>query len=104
MELLFWGLILSMYKGFIKCGPLKKGALALANLCCPLLNTFFFMGTLVLFFYQTDYIQGIAAGLGAGNVLMFIVLFVGLNGLVEAAACFVAGSAVSQALKRVMKH
>ena len=93
-----------VYKGFIKCGPLKKGALALANLCCPLLNTFFFMGTLVLFFYQTDYIQGIAAGLGAGNVLMFIVLFVGLNGLVEAAACFVAGSAVSQALKRVMKH
>ena len=93
-----------LYQGFIKCGPLKKGALALANLCCPLLNTFFFMGTLVLFFYQTDYIQGIAAGLGAGNVLMFIVLFVGLNGLVEAAACFVAGSAVSQALKRVMKH
>ena len=93
-----------LYQGFLKCGPLKKGAVVLANLCCPLLNTFFFMGTLVLFFYQTDYVQGIATELGAGNFLMFIVLFVGLNGLVEAAACFVAGSAVSQALKKVMKH
>lgn len=93
-----------LYQGFFKCGPLKKGALALANLCCPLLNTLFFMGTLVLFFYQTEYVQGIAVGLGAGNFLTFIVLFVGLNGLVEAAACFVAGSAVSQALKKVVKH
>ncbi|MCI8300512.1 MAG: ECF transporter S component [Lachnospiraceae bacterium] len=93
-----------LYQVFLKCGPLKKRALTLANLCCPLLNTLFFMGTLTLFFYQSEYIQGIAAGLGASNPLVFILLFVGVNGLVEAAVCFVAGSAVSQALKKVVKR
>lgn len=93
-----------MYQGFLKCAPLKKVSLALANLCCPLLNTLFFMGTLTVFFYQSEYVQGIAATLGAKNPLVFILLFVGINGLVEAAACFVAGSAISQALKKVVKH
>ena len=76
----------------------------LANLCCPILNTLFFMGTLVLFFYQTDYIQGMAQGMGARNPLIFVLLFVGVNGMVEALACFVAGSAISQALKKVVRH
>lgn len=93
-----------LYQAFIKFHPLKKVSVVLANLCCPLLNTLFFMGTLTLFFYHTEYIQGIAAGLGAGNPLIFILLFVGVNGLIEAAACFAAGSAVSQALKKVTRR
>lgn len=93
-----------LYQGLLKCGPLKKVSLAIANLCCPLLNTLFFMGTLTVFFYQSEYVQGIAAALGAKNPLVFILLFVGINGLVETAACFVAGSAISQALKKVVKH
>lgn len=93
-----------LYQAFQKWSPLKKISLTLANLCCPLLNTLFFMGTLTVFFYQSDYIQGIAASLGARNPLAFILLFVGVNGFVEAAACFVVGSAVSQALKKVIKH
>ncbi|MEY8391735.1 ECF transporter S component [Lachnospiraceae bacterium 45-W7] len=93
-----------LYQGLLKCGPLKKASLTIANLCCPLLNTLFFMGTLTLFFYQSEYVQGIAAALGAQNPLAFILLFVGINGLVEAAACFVAGSAISQALKKVVRH
>lgn len=93
-----------LYQGFLKVGPLKKISVILANLCCPLLNTLFFMGTLTLFFYQSEYIQGIAKGMGAGNPLVFILLFVGINGLVEAAVCFVAGSAISQALNTVIRH
>lgn len=93
-----------LYQVFLKSSLLKKVSVALANLCCPLMNTLFFMGTLTLFFYQTDYIQGIAQGMGAGNPLIFILLFVGVNGLVEAVACFVAGSAISQALKKVVKR
>ncbi len=92
------------YQAFLKWGSLKRISLPLANLCCPLLNTLFFMGTLTVFFYQSDYVQGIAASLGAKNPLVFILLFVGVNGLVEAAACFVVGSAVSQALKKVIRH
>lgn len=93
-----------LYQAFLRCNPLKKISVVLANLCCPLLNTLFFMGTLTLFFYQTEYIQGIAEGMGAGNPLIFVLLFVGINGLVEAAACFVVGSAISQALKKVVRH
>lgn len=93
-----------LYQAFLRCNPLKRVSVVLANLCCPLLNTLFFMGTLTLFFYQTEYVQGIAEGLGAGNPLIFILLFVGVNGLVEAAACFVVGSAISQALKKVVKR
>ena len=62
------------------------------------------MGTLTLFFYRTEYIQGIAQSMGAGNPFIFVILFVGVNGVVEAVACFVAGSAISQALKKVVKR
>lgn len=93
-----------LYQVFQKSNPLKKVSVVLANLCCPLLNTLFFMGTLTIFFYQTEYIQGIAEGMGAGNPLIFVLLFVGVNGVVEAVACFVAGSAISQALNKVVRH
>ena len=45
--------------------PANKFSHYVASLACPLLNTFFFMGFLCLFFYNTDYIQGIVSGLGA---------------------------------------
>ena len=98
-------ILMGWLTGFLyQSSLLKKISLALANLCCPLLNTLFFMGTLTAFFYQSEYVQGIASALGAKNPLVFILLFVGINGLVEAAACFVVGSAISQALKKVIKH
>ena len=37
------------------------------------------------------------------NVFAFIVAFVGVNGLIEAAVCFVVGSAISKALLVVLK-
>ena len=46
-----------LYQAFLRCNPLKKISVVLANLCCPLLNTLFFMGTLTAFFYQTEYVQ-----------------------------------------------
>lgn len=92
-----------IYTGIRKCG-VKKISAAIASLCCPVLNTLFFMGTLVLFFYQTEFIQSLAQQLGAKNPLVFVVLFVGVNGLIETIVCFVAGTAVSEALGRVTKH
>ena len=55
----------------------------LAALFVPLLNTFFFMMTLILCFYHTDFIQSFVNALGASNAFMFVILFVGINGLVE---------------------
>lgn len=91
-----------LYQRLSKNTTAKKFACSVSNLCCPLLNTAFFMGTLCLCFYNTDYIQSFAATLGAGNAFVFILLFVGINGLIEATSCFIAGSAVSKALLTIL--
>ena len=70
----------------------------IACLACPLLNTLFFMTTLMLLFGQTDLIQGYMAQLGVYNPFLFVLAFVGINGLVEALACFFIGTAVAKAL------
>lgn len=92
-----------IYQGLQKVKPVRKISVVIANLCGPLLNTFFFMGTLIGLFYQTEYIQGLAESMGASNALAFVVAFVGVNGVVEAAVCFVVGSAVSKALLTVLR-
>lgn len=92
-----------IYQGLKKAKSLKKAAVVIANLIGPILNTVFFMGTLVLLFYRTEYIQGIAETLGASNALAFVLAFVGLNGVIEALACFIVGSAISRALQAALK-
>ena len=73
-----------------------------ASLSGALLNTLFFMTTLCLCFYHTEYIQGFASALGAGTVLLFIVLFVGVQGLVEAALCTVVGAGVGKGVRHAL--
>jgi len=87
-----------LFAGLRKSNMNKNAAIAITNLVGPLLNTIFFMGALVLFFYNTEYIQGFASMLGTNNVISFVIAFVGINGLVEAAASFIVGTAVSKAL------
>lgn len=60
-----------------------------------LLNTIFFMSTLVLLFGNTEYVQGL---MGGKNVLLFIVTFVGVNAVVEMCVCCFATGAVGSAL------
>ena len=73
-----------------------------ASLSAPLLNTVFFMGYIVLAFYQTEYVQGLVAAKGATNPLMFIVLLVGVQGLIEAVVCSVAGTAVARGIHKAL--
>ena len=82
----------------------KNASYFIACLACPLLNTVLFMSSLILFFYNTDYVQGLAASLGASNPLIFVILFVGIQGAIEAAACTVLGSAVSRTLAAALKR
>lgn len=79
-------------------GRPRNWAFGLCALLAPLLNTLFFMTTLCLFFYNSDFIQSIAAKLGAGNVFVFVGLFVGVQGLVEAAVCFVLSGILARVL------
>lgn len=69
-----------------------------ASLACPFLNTLFFMTGLVVLFYNTDYIQSFVTALGVSNPFTFVLLFVGINGLVEAIVCFLISGVVSRGL------
>lgn len=69
---------------------------AAASLAGPVLNTAFFMGTLVACFYSTEYIQGPAQSMGAANPFTFVALFVGVQGIVEAVVGFLACTAISK--------
>lgn len=92
-----------IFKGLRQTKLNKQVSISISCLAGPLLNTVLFMSVLCLCFYNTEYIQGFVGQLGASNVLLFIVGFVGINGLVEAIACFVAGTAISIALAAALK-
>lgn len=61
------------------------------------------MSAVVLIFYRTEYIQGFVQALGVSNPFTFVVAFVGVQGLIEAAVCFVIAGAVSRALGAALK-
>ena len=75
----------------------------LGAVSAPLLNTLFFMGYIVLVFYPSDYDQALVTKLGAANPVMFVVLLVGVQGLVEAAACGILGGILGKTLDKVLK-
>lgn len=71
--------------------------------CAPFLNTLFFMGYIVLVFYQTAYVQNLVAAKGAANPLMFVVLLVGVQGLIETLVCTITGGAVGKGVSVALK-
>ena len=93
LEGLLCGLIFQALKK-----SMKNGAYLVASLSCPLLNTLFFMTSLVVVFYNTEYIQGFVSALGVSNPFTFVVAFVGVQGLIEAVVCFVLAGAISRTL------
>lgn len=66
----------------------------------PVLNTVLFTGGLVLFFYNTEYIQGFVTALGATNPLMFAALFVGVAAVLEAVVGGVVATALAMGVSR----
>ena len=70
-------------------------------LLTPVFNTVMFMGLLIMFFWKTEYIQGLAGGL---DIFPFIFAFVGINGLLEIAASLVIGTAAGIALIEVCQR
>lgn len=74
----------------------------ICSVCCPVFNTLFFMGTLLLLFRNTEYFAYLEGA--ASTLIGFIVTYVGiigsvaLNAVCEITACFIIASAVSKAL------
>ncbi len=72
-------------------------------LSAPLLNTIFFMGYIILVFYNTEYIQNLVANKGALNPLHFVVLLVGVQGLIEAVSVAIIGGILAKVLSKVVR-
>lgn len=90
-----------IYKLLKKVDKTKLICYFVGGLSGAVFNTIFFMSTLMLFFWNTDYIQSLNAdGL---NVFAFVVAFVGLNGLLEWPATCIAGGLVSKAVHKYVK-
>lgn len=98
---LFTGLI---FKALYKTDKTKTVSYFVSGLLGALLNTILFMGVLILLFWNTDYIQGIASSAGATSILLFIWAMVGVNGIVEMCVTCAVGGAVSKALSRIIRH
>ena len=74
------------------------------NLAGPVLNTVLFMTTLVIFFYNTDYIQSFVEEFGTNGVIAFVLAFVGINAIVEVIVSLLLGSAITKTLEVVKER
>lgn len=92
-----------IYLAIVKLTKNDKASCVVGALACPLLNTLFYMGFMMLFFYNTDYIQSLAAGKGATNPFGLVIAMVGFQGCVEAIVCCVVASTITIALRKVLK-
>lgn len=72
-------LIGCIYDGLTKLGS-KKAAGYVAGFSAAFLNTVLFMGSLILLFGNTQYVQDL---MGGKNVILFICTYVGINAVVE---------------------
>lgn len=93
-----------IYKGVRKVDAKGYVSYFVGAISAPLLNTLFFMGYIVLVFYGTETVQSIVAAKGAANPLMFVVLLVGVQGLLEAVICGILGGVVSKSVDAFLKR
>ena len=87
-----------IFQALYKVDKTQIWCFAAASLSGAVLNTALFMGCLVLFFGRSDYILNMQSTMGVSSVMGFLVVMVGLNGILEAAVCLVAGGAIAKAL------
>ncbi len=95
------GVIFKLLHRFDKTRLLSFGVSATSG---AVLNSIFFTCLVILFFYNTEYIQSMAKSVGATNVLLFFFAFIGINGIVEAAVSLFVGGSSAKVLSHVVKN
>ncbi len=78
----------------------KKLAYFIGSFSAPVLNTAFFMGALILFFGNSDYIMGFRGDL---DLFPFLIAFVGVNGLMEIVTTAVIAPPVAMAIHKAIR-
>lgn len=91
------GVIIGFLHRLMTKGLGKKIPCFVTGFLAAFFNTLLFMGTLVLLFGKTDYLQELIAG---RNILVFICAFVGVNAITEMVASTLITGAVGAALYR----
>lgn len=80
----------------------KKGiAVVIASFSAPVLNTLFFITSLMLFFGNSDFIMGMREG--TANLMTFLVAFVGFNGVMEVVTTALITPPVALAVEKAVK-
>ena len=92
------------YKLLKKKNAQDNVASLLSFLAAALLNTIFFVGSFMLLFRNTEFYGGLVTQFGTTNLIAFFAAFVGLNGLVEAAAAAAFGGAVGKVIAKMKKQ
>lgn len=93
-----------VYAGIKKVDKTNVIAQIVGCLTCPLMNTLFFMSFLMVFFGNSELIKGFMETLGVFNPFLFVIAFVGINGLVEILTCAVIAPAIVKALEHLNKR
>ena len=93
-----------LFRAFSKADKKHTWSYFAGGLLAPVLNTLFFMGFIVLVFYRSEFVQNLVNKLGASGPIMFIVLVVGVQGLVEAATGLVIGGAIAKGVAHALKR
>ena len=87
------GIIYKVVRRFFKVGVAGSAA----GFCAALLNTVLFMGALILFYGDTQYLTDLIAG---RNIIVFVCTFVGINAVAEMVVSTLVTAALCTALER----
>lgn len=93
-----------LFRAMQKTGKMKTAPYFVASLATALLNTFFFISCIIIFFWSNDtFISTMAASqLPTNSIWLFFVAFVGVNGAVEAAVNFIAAGTITKVLSKAI--
>lgn len=93
-----------IFKALKKIDKKKIVCYYVGGLMAPMLNTILFMGYIVLVFYKSEFVQNLVSNLGAVNPLMFVILLVGVQGLIEWVTGCVVGGTVAKGVAHALKR
>lgn len=92
-----------LFKALSKVDKTKLASYYAASLATALLNTIFFVGCVILFFWKNDtFISTMNEWkVATDSIWIFIIAFVGANGVVEAIVNFILGGSIAKVVTKV---
>lgn len=80
-----------IFKALKRIDKTKGISYAVASLAGP-------ASAMIIIFYNTDVVQGMAASFNTKNVLGLVIAVAGINALIEIAVCFIVGTAIAKTI------